>query len=188
MTRRTVSEHITLVCNFAACIEALPPAAWQRLQERCRPLAGSTPAALFARARLAALAWDTFPDAPDAPALVRIIPVVTHASIVAMGIAHEVVTSAFPSTVAAPWTRQTSTGKPDADRYMDARNAIERTLALQGVRVAGVATAVRAAAHAVWHHDRLVPATFERVYRWVATEIPYAQVDPAAGAERDAAV
>ncbi|MEQ1691237.1 MAG: hypothetical protein ABMA00_08135 [Gemmatimonas sp.] len=81
-----------------------------------------------------------------------------------------------------------STGKPDVDRYIDALNVIEHALEQQGVRVAGVATAVRASAHAVWHHDQLAPATFERVYRWVASEIPYAQVDPAAAIERDAAV
>lgn len=188
MTRRTFTEYIALLGNFAACVEALPPAGWTRLQERCRPLAGSTPAALYARAQLPAPAWDTFPQVPDAPALVRAIPAVTHASVVAVGLAYEVVTSAFPSTVETPWTRRTSTGKPDADRYIDAQNAIERTLADRGVRVAGVATAVRAAAHAVWHHDRLAPETFERVYRWVASEIPYAQVDPTAVDHRDAAV
>ncbi len=169
MTRRTVSAHITLVGNFAACVEALPPDAWVRLQERCRPLAESTPAAFYARAKLAALAWDTFSRTPDGSALVRAIPAVTNASVVAMGLAYEVVTSAFPSTVEAPRTRRMSTGKPDVDRYIDAQNAIERTLADRGVRVAGVATAMRAAAHAVWNHDRLTRETFERVYGWVAS-------------------
>lgn len=180
MTRRTFTEHITLVGNFAACVEALPAVAWARLQERCRPLAGSTPASLYARAQLSALPWDTLPHAPDAPALVRAIPAVTHAGVVAMGLAYEVVTSAFPSTVEAPWTRRTSTGTPDVDRYIDAQSTIERTLADRGVRVAGVATAVRAAAHAVWRHDWLASETFDRVYRWVASEIPYAEVDPTA--------
>jgi len=58
-------------------------------------------------------------------------------------------------------------------------NTIEQAMDLHGVRVGGVATAVRAAAMASLRHDHLARPTFAEVYRWVEPEIPYSWVDPA---------
>jgi hypothetical protein len=54
VTPRSFAEHTALLCTFASQVEALSPAAWQRVAVRCQPLAGTTPAALLARARLRA--------------------------------------------------------------------------------------------------------------------------------------
>jgi len=173
--------------TFAAQVEALAPSAWQRIAARCQPLAGTTPTALLARAQLLAAPQITL-DLREPPAFVRMIPHVTQAFGTAVWLTYEVVTSAFPSALEPPWTRRRSTGHEDFDRRMDAQNAIEHALERHGVRIPSVATAVRAAAHAVGMHDWLAPSTFERTYHWIEPEIPYANVEAAAARVVDASV
>lgn len=185
MTPRNFTEHTALLSTFAAQVEALPPSAWQRIAARCQPLAGTTPAALLARAQLRAV-QQRMPDLREAPALVRMIPHVTQAFGTAVWLTYEVVTSAFPSTLEPPWSRRRSTGREDFDRRIDAQYAIEHTLERQGVRIPSVATAVRAAATAVGMHDWLAPSTFERTYHWIEPEIPYADVEAVAPRVGDA--
>jgi hypothetical protein len=175
---RTFTEHTTLLGAFASLVDALSPTDWQRIAVRCRPLAGSTPAALFARAQLRATPQIDL-DLPGAPAIMRAVPLTLQSLGVAMWTTYEVVTSAFPSALGAPWTRQQSTGREDFDRRMDAQNAIEHAMARHRVRIPSVAAAVRAAAHAVSMHDWLAPAVFERAYQWLEPELPYTRVDPA---------
>ena len=174
--RRTFAEHLSLVEVFAFRVDALPPAAWQRLVERCRPLSGSTPSALLARAQLSATAFDV-PDLPDPPAVVQVIAAGARAYIQTIFLGSELVTSAFPFTVEPPRTRRSTTGKPHADRYIDANNRLEAVLEREGVRVPGVATAVRAAAQALLSHDHLSAAVFSRAYGWMESEIPYAGLE-----------
>lgn len=180
MIPRPFSEHVTLLCNFAACVEALSPEAWERLRERCRALDGSEPAAVFARAQLAAWPWRMAPARANEPWVMRTMREAFHATQVGIALTGELVESAFPSSDRDLWRRSTSSENPDRDRYSDAFSTIEHALARHHVRTPGISTAVRAAAQAVLRHDFLTPADFDRVYQWVAPEIPYATVDPTA--------
>lgn len=187
VTPRSFTEHTALLCTFASHVEALSSAAWQRIAVRCLPLAGTTPRALFARAQLRAAPQINF-DLPGAPAIARAVPLAAQMFGVTVWMTYEVVTSVFPSTLDTPWARRTSTGREDFDRRIDAQNAMEYAMARNGVLIPSVATAVRAAAHAIGLHDWLAPGTFERVYQWLEPELPYARVDPASAPVADASV
>ena len=179
MTRRNFAEHTELLTAFAAHVEALSPEAWQRLRINCRPLAGSTPQALLVRAELMATAnaYDALPIPRDA-SFVRAITGLGHAAILGIGLTFEVLTSAFPPTAGLPRPRTSSVGKPEFDQHIDATYVIEHALDRNGVRIPSVTAAVRAAAQAITHHDHMAPETFQRVYQWVESEIPYSTVDP----------
>lgn len=187
MKQRTFAEHIPLLTQFAARVDALSPEAWQRIEAHCRPLAGSSPAALYRRAETVTTAYDVFGTLAPLPAVARVIPALSRATVVGINVGLEMVTSAIPSLHEKPWTRRTTTGRTEHDACIDAMNTIEQALAryatTRGVAVIpSVTAAMRAAVQAILRHDQLTPATFAAAYQWVEPEIPYALIDPPAAA------
>lgn len=180
MIPRSFSEHVTLLCNFGACVEALSPEAWERLCERCRPITGSGPMAMLARAKLMARATDIMYKPENAPPFIRGINGAYAGFSIGLWLTGELMNSAFPSSEGEPRRRLTTSDNPDFDRVIDVSNNVEHVLARYRVRVPGVATVVRASLQAVLRRDHLTPIDFDFVYRWVAPEIPYARVDPRA--------
>jgi hypothetical protein len=180
-TPRPLLERVEMLERFAARVDALSPAAWQRLKDRCAPLAGSSPTALYRRAALSGAAFE-LPRFPDPPLPVRAIVLAQRTFTVGIGLSFEMITSAFPSTVEPPWTRRTASARPEFDRSIDAHNAIEHAMERNGMRIPSVWTALRASTEALWRRDWIADDTFWSIYRYVDAEIPYALVDPAANA------
>jgi hypothetical protein len=79
-----------------------------------------------------------------------------------------------------PPRRTKSSGKARIDAWVDANFALEAAVAQHERSDPGVATAVRAAGQAVLRHDWMSPEAFHAVYRYVESEIPYAELDPPA--------
>jgi len=183
MTRpRTFAEHVPLFAAYAARVAKLSPAAWGRLRLSCAELNGPEFRALVERAQLSARAHER-PELPGAARLmsIRAIRAVSRAAAVGIGFVYEVAAefeAAAPADAAVPSHRTRSTGKPMIDACVDATQLLEAAVGWHQRSDPGVATAVRAAGQAVLHHDWMAPAAFQSVYRYVESEIPYAEIDP----------
>jgi hypothetical protein len=178
VTARTFDERVVLLEAFAACVDALPSAAWQRLRLRCAPLLGRTPDAVFARALLAAVPYEYEygQNSPRAPLIIRAIAGTSEAVIVSTNLAFQLLTTFVAPLESPPRLRHQSTGTPQSDRVIDAFNRLEHIMHRAHVRDTGVATAVRAAAQMLLRDDSLSPSAFERGWRWIANEVPFERI------------
>lgn len=177
MATRTFDEHVVLLSAFAQCVATLTASDWAAIRARCAPISGSAPAALFARAQLAAKPCEAYiVTTADVP-LIRAIGDVTRGFITSIGLAKEVAFAVAPSLYEPIRPRTASSGKETVDRYSDAMHRITSVVHAVAPYDAGIATAVDAAAQAVLRRDLLIDAQFHEIYQWIEPEIPIASFD-----------
>lgn len=179
--QRSFDDHVVLLGRFADRVSLLPPAAWDRIRERCASLSDPAFRALIQRAVIAAKPHEAFvPGLTDPSPRLRLIAAASRAVQFSIAFFYEFGSEFDPEIEATadalrrPWR---STGKPRTDMYIDAWRRIEAKLLPLEHSAPGVAAAVRAAGQAVLRHDRLNPETFADVYRFVEAEIPFAELE-----------
>jgi len=178
VTRRSFDEHSVLLSAFSECVASLTDADWGHIRARCKPIAGVSPAALFARAQLATKPHLAYLLRPPEFSVPGAISGVTLGVITSINLAKELTFAVAPSLNEPSRPRDVSTGKAVVDRYIDAMHRIAGAVHRVVPYHAGVATAVDAAAQAVLRRDWLADAQFHEIYRWIEPEIPIARFDP----------
>jgi hypothetical protein len=181
---RKFDEHVPLFAAYAARVASLSPGAWGRLRLSCAALNGPEFRALLERAQLSARPHElAVPAAAERLLSIRAIRAASRAVAVGIGFVYEVVAefeAAAPGEPTPPPHRRRSTGKRVIDACVDATHMLEAAVSRHERTDPGVATAVRAAGRAVLRHDWMSPEAFHAVYRYVESEIPYAEIDPPA--------
>jgi hypothetical protein len=178
--RRTTDEHVALFVEFAHRIACLTPEAWDRLNARCAALNGPDFRALLARTALSAAPHKlSIPGVLRDHASYRMLRGVGQAAIASMLFAGAVIGEFEAPHHSSPLRRPRSSGNPVSDVAF----LIENVLAPRERAEPGVATAVRAAGHAVRRHDWLSSQDFETVYRYLEPDIPFAELQPPANVE-----
>lgn len=182
---RGVDEHIQRFVAYSVRVAQLTPAAWDRLRVRCADLDGPAFATLLRRTRLRARPYGLWlPPGTPHPLAFRVIAGASRAVQASIAFASEVVAefgAAVPHAPNVP-LRRTRSGNPRTDAFVDATFRIEATLTPIGRTNPGVATAIRAAGHAVLRHDWLSETDFDAAYSLIEPEIPFADLVPPSNA------
>jgi hypothetical protein len=184
--RRTADEHVRLFATYAARVSALAAPAWERLEARCARLSDPSFAALLARASLTAKSHELWiPRRAESNrklwAIKRASDVIQHGFAFAAEVFAEFETVDDSASRATPGTPKPGSRNlsPRAAALFEADRQLETALAPRAHRHPGVASAIRAAGHAVLRHDFLTPEDLSDLYQYVEDEIPFASLGPA---------
>ncbi|HEY4219061.1 MAG TPA: hypothetical protein VGM67_18090 [Gemmatimonadaceae bacterium] len=177
--RRAIAQRCTA---YAEAVARLTPEAWSRLEVACASLDDPSAAALVERALLFAKSHELYtPEPLKGRAFQRAIRGALRVYVTGLALAYEVGAEfepAFPDEV-RPRTK--SSGSPDIDAMVDARQLVESTLVERHAvhpLGPGLIAAVRLGEGAVARHDMLPPESFAAVYRFMEPEIPYSSLLP----------
>lgn len=178
MTTESFEKNLARLEVFSERVAALSPDAWSRLRLRHAQLCGSTPSALLARTELAAAPYALIlPDGGDQP-LIRLIQWTFGGIPKAILGAKELAFAVAPSLDEPARPRTTSTGNPQADRFIDAMFRIRSVTQTLGPYQLGLSTLVHAVAEAILTRTILREKHFRHIYSLIESEIPLSTIDP----------